>query len=59
MEGIIILGAAGLAKEFFFYIKRAMPEIKCIWQDQIDTLNFSVVFVNRLQSELLHLRQLH
>lgn len=28
MEGIIILGAAGLAKEFFFYIKRAMPEIK-------------------------------
>jgi sugar O-acyltransferase (sialic acid O-acetyltransferase NeuD family) len=28
MEGIIILGAAGLAKESFFYIKRAMPEIK-------------------------------
>ena len=28
MSGIIILGAAGLAKEFFFYIKRAKPDIK-------------------------------
>jgi sugar O-acyltransferase (sialic acid O-acetyltransferase NeuD family) len=28
MNGIIILGAAGLAKEFFLYIKRANPEIK-------------------------------
>jgi sugar O-acyltransferase (sialic acid O-acetyltransferase NeuD family) len=27
MSGIIILGAAGLAKEFYFYIKRARPEI--------------------------------
>lgn len=27
MEGIIILGAAGLAKEFYFYIRRAKPEI--------------------------------
>jgi len=28
MNGIIILGAAGLAKEFYYYIKRAKPEIK-------------------------------
>lgn len=35
--GIIILGAAGLAKEFFFYIKRAKPEIK------------EFIFVNDLQ----------
>jgi sugar O-acyltransferase (sialic acid O-acetyltransferase NeuD family) len=28
MEGIIILGAAGLAKEFYHYIKRANSEIK-------------------------------
>jgi sugar O-acyltransferase (sialic acid O-acetyltransferase NeuD family) len=28
MEGIIILGSAGLAKEFFFYIKRSSPNIK-------------------------------
>jgi sugar O-acyltransferase (sialic acid O-acetyltransferase NeuD family) len=27
MKGIIILGAAGLAKEFFFYIQRARPLI--------------------------------
>jgi sugar O-acyltransferase (sialic acid O-acetyltransferase NeuD family) len=27
MNGIIILGAAGLAKEFFYYIKRACPNI--------------------------------
>lgn len=28
MKGIIILGAAGLAKEFYYYIKRANPEIE-------------------------------
>lgn len=28
MNGIIILGAAGLAKEFYYYVKRAKPEIK-------------------------------
>ena len=28
MEGIIILGAAGLAKEFFYYVRRAKPEIE-------------------------------
>jgi sugar O-acyltransferase (sialic acid O-acetyltransferase NeuD family) len=28
MKGIIILGAAGLAKEFYFYIKRSNPEIE-------------------------------
>jgi len=28
MEGIILLGAAGLAKEFFHYVKRSNPEIK-------------------------------
>ena len=28
MEGIIILGSAGLAKEFFFYVKRAKPFIQ-------------------------------
>lgn len=28
MEGIIILGSAGLAKEFFYYIKRSIPTIK-------------------------------
>ena len=27
MEGVIILGAAGLSKEFYYYIKRAKPEI--------------------------------
>lgn len=27
MSGIIILGAAGLAKEFYFYVKRAYPYI--------------------------------
>jgi sugar O-acyltransferase (sialic acid O-acetyltransferase NeuD family) len=43
MEGIIILGAAGLAKEFFFYIKRAMPEIK------------EFVFVNDLPDDQIDL----
>lgn len=28
MEGIIILGAAGLAKEFYYYIKRAKPNLE-------------------------------
>lgn len=28
MEGIIILGSAGLAKEFYYYVKRSHPEIK-------------------------------
>lgn len=28
MSGIIILGAAGLAKEFYYYVKRANPHIK-------------------------------
>jgi len=28
METLVILGSAGLAKEFFFYIKRSQPEIK-------------------------------
>lgn len=28
MNGIIILGAAGLAKEFYYYIKRAKPELQ-------------------------------
>jgi sugar O-acyltransferase (sialic acid O-acetyltransferase NeuD family) len=28
MNGIIILGAAGLAKEFYYYVKRAKPEIE-------------------------------
>lgn len=28
MQGIIILGAAGLAKEFFYYVKRAKPSIE-------------------------------
>jgi sugar O-acyltransferase (sialic acid O-acetyltransferase NeuD family) len=37
MKGIIILGAAGLAKEFFLYIKRAKPEIQ------------EFIFVNDLQ----------
>ena len=27
MSGIIILGSAGLAKEFYYYIKRACPYI--------------------------------
>ena len=27
MNGIIILGAAGLAKEFYYYVKRANPQI--------------------------------
>lgn len=39
MEGIIILGAAGLAKEFFVYTKRAHPEIK------------EFIFVNDLEDE--------
>lgn len=28
MKGVIILGAAGLAKEFYYYVKRAKPKIK-------------------------------
>jgi sugar O-acyltransferase (sialic acid O-acetyltransferase NeuD family) len=28
MDGIIILGSAGLAKEFFYYVKRSEPRIK-------------------------------
>jgi hypothetical protein len=27
MSSIVILGAAGLAKEFYYYVKRAKPEI--------------------------------
>lgn len=27
MSGIIILGAAGLAKEFYYYVKRALPHL--------------------------------
>jgi sugar O-acyltransferase (sialic acid O-acetyltransferase NeuD family) len=37
MSGIIILGAAGLAKEFYYYVKRAKPEIKTfIFVNDID-----------------------
>ncbi len=28
MKGVIILGAAGLAKEFYYYVKRAKPQIE-------------------------------
>lgn len=31
MSGIIILGAAGLAKEFFLYVRRSHPEIQKIF----------------------------
>jgi sugar O-acyltransferase (sialic acid O-acetyltransferase NeuD family) len=39
METLVILGSAGLAKEFFLYIKRSQPEIK----------NF--IFVNDLDDD--------
>jgi sugar O-acyltransferase (sialic acid O-acetyltransferase NeuD family) len=43
MEGIIILGAAGLAKEFFFYIKRAKPSIKdFIFVNDLDDNQYSL-----------------
>jgi sugar O-acyltransferase (sialic acid O-acetyltransferase NeuD family) len=43
MSGIIILGAAGLAKEFYYYVKRAKPEIKnYIFVNDIDDGQTSV-----------------
>lgn len=43
MKGIIILGAAGLAKEFFYYIKRSDPDIQ------------EFLFVNDLQDDQIEL----
>lgn len=43
MKGIIILGAAGLAKEFFYYIKRSDPNIQ------------EFLFVNDLQDDQIEL----
>jgi hypothetical protein len=40
MSGIIILGSAGLAKEFYYYIKRACPYIT----DYIFVNDFIVLF---------------
>jgi sugar O-acyltransferase (sialic acid O-acetyltransferase NeuD family) len=49
MEGIIILGAAGLAKEFFFYIKRSNPIIKdFIFVNDLDDNQYSLSIENTL-----------
>ena len=50
MSGIIILGSAGLAKEFYYYIKRACPYIT----DYIfvnDLVNFLVYVGEPVQLE--------
>ena len=50
MSGIIILGSAGLAKEFYYYIKRACPYIT----DYIfvnDLVNFLVYVGDPVQLE--------
>lgn len=49
MKGIIILGAAGLAKEFYYYVKRSKPEIKDFYfVNDIDDGQKTIVIDNKI-----------